>query len=354
MTTLADLHRAYSAALAPDNIPLHYGDQTREYRAALETVVLLDRSHEGRIRLTERDALSLINRMSTNRIDTLAVGEGCATIFTTPTARIIERAEVLRRAEDVLLLTHPPRHQLLTDYLQRNIFFNDRVAVTNITTHTASLALHGPAADDVAAKLAPTAPDLPLYGSIEVSVSGHPVTLARRKPLVGAHWLIICDAPAAVEVYRRVLAIGQPHGLIPAGSLIYNVLRIRAGVPSLPELNDQYIPLELGLWDEVSFHKGCYTGQEIIARMDSRERLARVLVRVHSDTAVSAPQPLMSGSQSVGELTSAVTSPLGEHFAMGVVKMSHSQPNTALMAGSVAVTVGEMLGTLPAWLKVSS
>ncbi|MFQ3673683.1 MAG: hypothetical protein SNJ83_08815, partial [Aggregatilineales bacterium] len=109
--TLAELHRALGATLAPDHIPLHYGDQAREYRAALEAAVLLDRSHEGRLRLAERDALSLINRMSTNRTDALAVGEGCATIFTTPTARIIERVEVLRRAEDVLLLTHPPRSQ---------------------------------------------------------------------------------------------------------------------------------------------------------------------------------------------------------------------------------------------------
>ena len=71
------------------------------------------------------------------------------------------------------------------------------------------------------------------------------------------------------------------HGLtIPAGSLTYNVLRIRAGRPGVGhELSTDYIPLELGLWDEVSFTKGCYTGQEIIARMESRggwrKRLSR-------------------------------------------------------------------------------
>ncbi|MFQ3645809.1 MAG: hypothetical protein SNJ54_03620 [Anaerolineae bacterium] len=352
--TLAELHRALGATLAPDHIPLHYGDQAREYRAALEAAVLLDRSHEGRLRLAERDALSLINRMSTNRTDALAVGEGCATIFTTPTARIIERVEVLRRAEDVLLLTHPPRSQALTEYLQRNIFFNDRVTVTNITAQTSSFALHGPTADAVAAQLAPTALDLPLYGSMLTTVSGHPVTLARRKPLVGTHWVIICERAAAVDVYRGLLDAGQLNSLTPAGSLVYNVLRIRAGVPSLPELNEQYIPLELGLWDEVSFHKGCYTGQEIIARMDSRERLARVLVRLHAAASLSAPLPLTHAGQTIGEVTSAVTSPLGEQFAMGVVKIAHSAAGTALKAGEVDVAVGETLGVLPAWLKVSS
>lgn len=354
MTTLAELHRAHGATLAPDHIPLHYGDQAREYRAALESAVLLDRSHEGRLRLTERDALSLINRMSTNRTDALAVGEGCATIFTTPTARIIERVEVLRRAEDVLLVTHPPRSQSLAEYLQRNIFFNDRVTVANITAQTSSLALHGPAADAIAAQIAPHAPELPLYGSMTATINGHPVTLARRKPLVGAHWIILCEREAAVDVYRGLLDAGQPHGLLPAGSLVYNVLRIRAGLPSLPELNEQYIPLELGLWDEVSFHKGCYTGQEIIARMDSRERLAKVLVRLHTAAPLNAPLTLTHDGQPIGEVTSAVTSPLGEQFAMGVVKITHSAAGTALKAGEISVAVGELLGVLPAWLKVSS
>ncbi len=354
MTTLADLHRAHGASLAPDHIPLHYGDQAREYRAALEAAVLLDRSHEGRLRLVGRDALALVNRMSTNRADALAVGEGCATLFTTATARIIERVEALRRPDDVLLITHPPRSQSVTEYLQRHIFFNDQVAVTNVTAQTASFALHGPTADAVAAQLTPNAPDLPLYSSVALVLGSHPVTLARRKPLVGAHWLVICEAEAAAAVYQHLLALGQPHGLTPAGSLVYNVLRIRAGMPSLPELNEQYIPLELGLWDEVSFHKGCYTGQEIIARMDSRERLARVLVRLQVSAPLSAPQPLTNSGTHVGEVTSAVTSPLGEQFAMGVVKTAHAAAGTALKAGDADVIVGDLLGTQPEWLQGAS
>jgi folate-binding protein YgfZ len=351
---LADLHLAHGASLAPDHIPLHYGDQLREYNAALQAAVLLDRSHEGRISLTEHDALSLVNRLSTNRTDNLTVGTGCATVFTTANARIIERVEVLCRPQDVLLVTHPPRGQLMTEYLRRNIFFNDRVAVANITQQTASFALHGPAAAAIADQLVPGAAEMPLYGSLEARLGQHAVTIARRKPLVGSHWIVICAADAAVEVYTHLLSVGQTQGLTPAGSLVYNVLRIRAGLPSLPELNENYIPLELGLWDEVSFHKGCYVGQEIIARMDSRERLAKVLVRLETTTPLAAPSALSSQGQIVGEVTSAVTSPLDEHFAMAVVKIAYSEPGTRLMAGPAEVIVGQMLGVPPAWLRTAS
>jgi folate-binding protein YgfZ len=354
MNALAALHLAHGASLAPDHIPLHYGDQAQEYSAALQAAVLLDRSHEGRISLTERDALALINRLSTNRTDSLAVGAGCATVFTTANARVIERVEVFRRPQDVLLLTHPPRGQLVTEYLRRNIFFNDRAAVANITQQTASFALHGPNADAIADQLVTGAAAMPLYGSLEVHLGQHTVTLARRKPLVSSHWVVICAAEAAADVYADLLNAGRAHGLRPAGSLVYNVLRIRAGLPSLPELNENYIPLELGLWDEVSFHKGCYVGQEIIARMDSRERLAKVLVQLETSAPLTAPAALVSSGQTVGEVTSAVTSPLGEHFAMGVVKVAFSAPGTQLNVGSTEVTVGRMLGTPPAWLRAAS
>src|SRR6185295_4976010 len=96
-------------------------------------------------------------------------------------------------------------------------------------------------------------------------------------------------------------------GLIPAGSLTYNRLRIRAGRPGVGhELTQDYIPLELGLWDEVSFTKGCYTGQEIIARMESRGRLAKTIITVNLSAAVDAPAKLVADGHEVGMLTSSV------------------------------------------------
>lgn len=333
---LRERQLALGAQLAPDGIPLHYGDIQSEVTAGLHHAILLDRSHEGRLHMIGEDALTLLNRISTNKLNDLALGETRATILTTPTARIIDRIEVTRCAGYVLVLTAPPRRESTQDTLRRNIFYNDQVQITDMTDTTSAFALHGQATEAILRQL-----------------QAHPIEgtqIIRRKPLVHTHALIIGQRSAAPDLHEQLLTAGHPYGLQLAGSLAYNILRIRAGTPSLPELTDTYIPLELGLWDEVSFHKGCYTGQEIIARMDSRERLTRVLVRLALDAFVPAPAPLSMGETPVGTMTSSVLAPDGSIYAMGVIKLSAAQSGSVLTANHQRVTVKGILGQQPAWV----
>ncbi len=350
MSELTTLHLANGATLANDGIPLHYGNLQREYQIALNHAILLDRSHEGRIALTGRDALALLNRMTTNKTDILKVGEGCGTIFLTSNARIIERVDVIKRANDVVLLTQPPRLESLMVYLKRNIFYNDQVTLSNLTSHTAAFALHGAKADAIVEAWQIGLSALPLYASRLLVMADCEVTLVKRIALAGLHYFVICNIEDAAKVYHTLLKLGQSHSLAPAGSLTYNTLRIRAGVPSLPELTEDNIPLELGLWNDVSFNKGCYTGQEIIARMDSREKLARVLVRIHLSQFVAATAQITLQEKVVGTVTSSVQAPDGSIFAMGLVKATVIE-NVEIQVNSVQATVGEILGTQPEWVR---
>ncbi len=140
----------------------------------------------------------------------------------------------------------------------------------------------------------------------------------RDQPLSGAHYRLIVPEAQAADVWAALLEAALTAGLIPAGSLTYNALRIRAGRPAAGhELSTDYLPLEVGLWDEISFTKGCYTGQEIIARMESRGRLAKVMVTLRLDAAVEAPAPISLEGREVGTLTSSVQTPDGERSALG-------------------------------------
>ncbi len=98
-----DLYQAQGATLANDGIPLHFGDQRREYRAALDAAVLMDRSHEGRFEISGRDRLDLMHRISTNDLLSLSDGAGRPTIFTNPNARILDRALVFNRGDRALV-----------------------------------------------------------------------------------------------------------------------------------------------------------------------------------------------------------------------------------------------------------
>ncbi|MFN8450338.1 MAG: hypothetical protein U0521_17565 [Anaerolineae bacterium] len=137
--------------------------------------------------------------------------------------------------------------------------------------------------------------------------------------------------------------------LIPAGSLTYNVLRIRAGRPGVGrELSTEYLPLEVGLWDEVSFTKGCYTGQEIIARMESRGKLAKTIVALALDGWAEAPAKISLEGREIGVMTSSVRTPDGELVGIGVVKLAAAQPGAdVLVADGIAARITGLPGAQP-------
>jgi len=324
--------QAQGAELAPDGIPLHFGNPHDEFVAALERAVLMERSHEGRLLIEGRDRLSLLQRISTNHVLSLRENEGCATLFTNPNGRIIDRMMVYHRGEQALILTEPGRGEAVRGYLQRQIFFNDDVRLNDLSSSTRLLALHGPQADSVVAAYTGLALEgLPLFAAVTVEKHNARLTFVRRKSLSVVHWAVLVPQSAVREVWDGLCAAGS----VPAGSLTYNVLRIRAGRPGVGrELSLDYIPLEAGLWDEVSFNKGCYTGQEIIARMESRGRLAKTLVHLRLAAFVESPAALVGEDKTVGTLTSSVLAPDGVVYGLGFVKVGAAVPGHILAAGA--------------------
>lgn len=353
---MRERHLSLGATVAADGIPLEYGNLRFEYRAALEQAVLMERSHEGRITARGRDRFNLIHRISTNDVMNLAVNEGRATIFTNATGRILDRAVVYDRGEDALILTEPGRGTGLLNYLQRQVFFNDDAIFTDLTPVTVQFSLHGPAAAAIMETIAAGAAAVEYPGGIEAFISGVPVYLARKASLVEYHWVVIAPQSEAVSVWDALMEAGAAHGLLPAGSLTYNILRIRAGRPGVGrELTQDYIPLEAGLWDEVSFSKGCYTGQEIIARMESRGRLAKTMIRLGLSAAVEAPAELFHEGKTVGKLTSSVVTPDGEALGIGFVKVPLAVPEQLLYVGqnSVQAKIIDLAGAQPPQLVTS-
>ena len=349
---IRERHLALGASLAADGIPLHYGDQAAEYDAALNAAVLMERSHEGRLALTGRDRLDLLHRISTNDLLSLAEGEGRPTIFTNANARILDRATIYNRSDSAFVVTEPGRGGALLRYLQRNIFFNDDAQISDLTPSTRQFVIHGQTADAVLESLVPgLAATAPMHGQ-EAPIGDAAAFLARAKPLIGSNWLIVVANEHAVSVWDALLAAGSAHGLRPAGSLTYNALRIRAGRPGVGrELSSEYIPLEVGLWDEVSFHKGCYTGQEIIARMESRGRIARTIVALSLERALDAPAPITIEGREIGTLTSSVVTPTGEAIGLAVIRVAHAKPGTRLTAGNgIDATITHLPGAQPPML----
>ncbi len=299
------------------------------YRAAQQGVVVIDRAVEGRLRVTGRDRLDLLQRMSTQDVIKLAPGQAAFTVLTTPLARIVDRLWVLGLADSNLWITGPGRAPAVRKWLSGYIFFRDEVKLIDVSAALGQLGLYGARAADVAEALLPGAATLAVNALLE----REGLIIARGRPLAGDGFTVLAPADQIVAV--RAAAEGV--GAVPAGDDTYDLLRLAAGQPATgQELTEDYIPLELELWDSISFSKGCYIGQEIIARMESRGKLARRLVGLRLAGPVERGAPVLVAEREVGTITSTGVLPDQGPVALSVLKTAYAEPGTVVAVGEVA------------------
>lgn len=319
------------------------------YSAALEGAALYTSAARGRIFMRDRDRAALLHRLSTNHIERLVPGQGADTVLTTPIGRIIDLLGVYALDDALLLVTSPGRGPAIFGHLRKNIFFNDRVKLEDASATLGQLTLYGPRAADLLAALGLPGADLAERGVAAASWRDQPLYVATCRPIGGAgYWLIA--PPAALEELAAAL---REAGAAPLDEATHEVLRVEAGHPAYGrELSQEYIPLETGLWDAVSFNKGCYVGQEIIARMESRGRLAKRLrgLRLAAppalDDAAAAPlAKLDAAGKEAGDLTSVAESPRHGLIGLAYVRTAHAEPGARLLvAGAEAEVVALPFG----------
>lgn len=125
-----------------------------EYRLARAGCVMIDASAWGRLQFTGKTRLDFLHRLSTNDVAKLQVGQGAATVFTTPIARMIDRTIVYVRADDVMMLTSRSNQGRVLAWLKKYIFFNDDVQIKDQTDATGMISIYGPTASEIVRKSA--------------------------------------------------------------------------------------------------------------------------------------------------------------------------------------------------------
>lgn len=272
--------------------------------------ILVDRSDLGVITISGESRLDLLNRMSTQQLATLPLGHGAATILTSDIGRIIDRLLIYALEDALLVLTGEGNGENIIRYLLRFVFFNDDFHMVDVGTETAVFGLYGPQAVDALTAAGVSVADLDRHHWQPATIAGHAVSVHQTDPIYGDGYFIVGPANADVGVALSNPLVAAGARLIDAAT--FDALRIAAGHPRFGhELTLDYIPLEAGLWDDVSFNKGCYIGQEIIARMESRGRLAKQLVRLRSDQPPAVGETLYVAGKKAGTTTSVATIPSG-------------------------------------------
>jgi aminomethyltransferase len=301
------------------------------YQAARGGVAWRDESDIGRMILAGRDRAALLQRLTTNDMSQIAEGSGVRTVFTSPIGRIIDVVTVHAIDDALLLLTGPGQGPAVYGLLRRNIFFNDQVTLTAAGRRYAQLTLYGPAGAAALQALCgtPTVPAAP-HQIVRTAPGDDGWLLIGRRPLGVPVITVLLPADAAAGAQA---ALAQ-HGAVPLDDATAQVLHVEAGEGRTgAEFSEHYIPLETGLLDAISFTKGCYVGQEIIARMESRGRMARRLCGLRLDAPATAPAPLWHAGADAGTLTSAVVSPRLGPVGLGYIRTAHAY-GTHLTVGS--------------------
>ena len=304
------------------------------YQAAHESAIMVDRSDLGVLLLRGETRLDLLHRMSTQKLEALPSGHGAATVLTTDIGRIVDRLLILATNSALYVLTGENNGDNIARYLMRYVFFNDDFKLDDISAGNAVLGVYGPQA---AARLSAAGfpeVDMPLHHWRRTEWEGEAVYLQRTDSIQGAGYFVICQTEAVGMVAGRL----AEAGIILTDQASFEYLRIEAGLPRFGhEIAQEYIPLEVDLWADVSFNKGCYIGQEIIARMESRGRLAKKLFRLEAAAPVEVGSVITVGGKNAGMVTSAADGPAGP-LALGLVKAAYWESTDPLLADGVELT----------------
>ncbi len=293
-----------------------------QYRALTGGVAVVDRSDVGSLRLTGKDAVDLLDRLSTNDLTGLTPGGGVSTVLTTNKGRIIDLLTVVQPGDHLLALCSKPAATRVAEWIDFYTF-GEEVMVSDETDQTFIAGLAGPGAAETLHRLAgDAAADLPRYRVVEFDVAGVN-TIVVRTDFVGTPGF---DLVASAGDGATLKAALEANSEI-AGSEALEALRTERGIPAFgSEINEDHNPLEAGLIESVSFNKGCYVGQEVVARLNTYDKVQRRLaVLTWAEGGVSvgdevAPNTATGNGKAIGSLTSVAEHPSGGFVGLAYVR----------------------------------
>jgi tRNA-modifying protein YgfZ len=295
-------------------IPVLSGPE-QEARALLEGWATYNQSRLGRLRIRGADRVAFLHNLTTNDVKRLRPGQGHSTVIPNVKGRILDWGWVYCLEEELLLVTQEQSRDAVLKHLDF-YHFMEEVEVDDLTESTALVAAVGPeAAARLDALLGGAASGLEPHAHVPVELDGLRVRLMRCDRFGHKGFRLWSEA----RDRKAVAGALEAAGAAPVGETALEQVRVSAGEPAFgKELDEERNPLEAGLYGSLSFSKGCYLGQEVIARLDTYHKVARFLVQVRLGAEAAAelsgrPRLLLDG-QEVGWLTSWAPVLGGEGF----------------------------------------
>ncbi|KAJ0011397.1 hypothetical protein Pint_33139 [Pistacia integerrima] len=287
------------------------------------------------------DRIQFLHNQSTANFENLQEGQGCDTVFITPTARTIDIAHTWFMKNSIMLVVSPLTCGSISEMLNKFIFFADKVEIQDITKQTSLCILLGPKSNTVMSSL--NLSDLvgQAYGTHRhYSVNGTPITVAVGNVISAEGFSLLMSPAIAGSIWRSLLSLGA----IPMGSNAWERLRVIQGRPAPgKELTNEFNVLEAGLWNSISLNKGCYKGQETISRLITYDGVKQRLWGIRLSALVEPGSAITVDGKKVGKLTSYTSGRKeSDHFGLGYIKKQVALGDTVIVGENIVGTVVEV------------
>lgn len=301
---------------------------TTAYLTITEACGVLDRSERGKLALSGPEAKLFLQGQVTNDVEALSEGEGCYSAFLTPKGKMLGDLRIIAASEELLIDTERVALQELFNMIRR-FKVGYQVELHKRTLERGLLSVIGPASDQVAGTAGLPADE---HVHAPVNISGVQARAIRTD--VGVD--LLCDAADTDALVGAVEARGAVR--VPESAV--EVLRVERGRPRYGiDLDETVIPQEAGLNPRaVSFSKGCYVGQETVARLHYRGKPNRHLRGLLLSAAADRGAELRMGERSVGALTTVASSPAFGSIGLALVRREAPPGTTVSVGGDGGVT----------------
>lgn len=302
------------------------------YRAVKRSAGWCDRSAIGVMRAKGTDRLNLLQRLSTNNVADLKAGEGQQTVLVSEKARIIDVLTLLVRDDDVLILCSPGKQAEIRRWIAKYTIMDDFKAA-DVSADYAALQFSGPNSADILRELSGAElSGLPVSGWLSTELFSVAADIVRLPTMCELSYMALIPAGARESMMQD---LEQLASVMPRFSEdVYEVLRIEAGLGTPGrEWSDKHNPLEASLVGLVDFSKGCYIGQEVIARLDTYNKVKQHLVGFLGNEAIPPGAEFHDAERLIGSITSSTYSPeLERHIALGYIRTQYANPGGSAVA----------------------
>ena len=309
-----------------------------EYEAVRNSAGISDLSHRGKLRLSGKDHLKFLQGMLTNDVIKLEPGKGMYAALLTVKGRMVSDMKVYKE-DDSLLLDLEPALNIKVGELLKKYRLSYKADIEDLTEDLGLFSVNGPNAKGVLFKVLGVPPrDMEEYEHFRADINAHSVSVVKvnRTPLEG--YDIYMAREAVSSLWDILISGGRELGLVPVGFEALNTLRVEAGIPIYGvDMDESNIPIEAGLWNALNFEKGCYVGQEVVARIKWRGHVnwhLRGFV-IEGDVVPLPGDEIFLEERKVGRVTSGVFSTaLGKPVALGYIRREFKEPGTKVRVKS--------------------